>query len=263
MNRLTGGAILGTSLGGKSAREVGNACFSRQSRAIRGIRRSLQVKGGEGGEDLPWLGQRRRRRPRIWGLERVWVTGRPKPREKPIPTIRFMGLSELPRLRMDSTMAGFPDAGVAGAAAGFSLSSANATFLVLLAALRTLSVLPSRTIPRPPIAGQGGCCQASRQSRCGSSDRDPGLLCELPPLTEPSSSGGDGLTSFRASSSVLGTHEVRSRARRVLLPFFQLAKQESIALPKSVANALEIFDRRCCGQLPRPPRPEGAIATCC
>jgi hypothetical protein len=83
----------------------------------------------------------------------VGVVGeRPNPR-KPIPGKRFMGFSEFPRFRIDSTMGGLAgDAGAwSGDGAGFSApSSAKATFLLLLT-LRLLSVLLSRAIFRPPI----------------------------------------------------------------------------------------------------------------
>lgn len=98
----------------------------------------------------------------------VAAAARPNPRGKPIPAIRLIGFSELPRLRMDSTIAGLPEddgvegvgvpaATVAAAAAAPATalsppSSAKATFFVLLAALRALSALPSRTILRPPSA---------------------------------------------------------------------------------------------------------------
>ena len=94
----------------------------------------------------------------------VAAAARPNPRGKPIPAIRLIGFSELPRLRIDSTIAGLPEddgvkgvgvPAVAAAAPATTLSppsSAKATFFVLLAALRALSALPSRTILRPPSA---------------------------------------------------------------------------------------------------------------
>lgn len=161
------------------------------------------------GIDLPGFG--------VVGVVETGVV-RPKPRIIPIPAILFIGFKEFPRFRIDSTMAGFAGADDA-AGAGAELcsgdgalpapSSAKATFLLLpvVLALRTLSVLLSRASFRPPMMLRtlsSSLAELAPESALFLPATSV-LWSELAPLADSSSSSGGVLTSFRASSRVLGT----------------------------------------------------------